>query len=289
MVDIIIPFYNRKRLLKRAVLSVMGQTFKDWKLWLVDDGSKESVHECLKREFKGQWPFELIRLKKNKGVSAARNTGIRKGRREWIAFLDSDDEWLPEKLETQLNYLKQNPHLSFLHSDEIWLKQGRPLSQKKKHRKAGGRQFVRSALFCCISPSAALVRRSLLEQIGLFREDFPVCEDYELWLRVTSCFPVGFIPKPLIIKHGGRADQLSRKYKCMDYWRVKALHPFLQSPFLEDNEKAAVLEILINKCHILLKGYEKHKNFKNKKEVQHILSLAENISLKSVSTGVLHN
>ena len=275
MVDIIIPSHNRKELLKRAVSSVEKQTFKDWFLWVVDDGSEDGTVESIRKAFKGKFPFKVISSLKREGVSAARNRGICQGRREWIAFLDSDDEWLPEKLKVQLDYLKENPSFSFVHSNELWFKGGYPFPQKKKHKKEGGRIFARSTGLCCISPSAVLIRRSLLEKVGLFREDFPVCEDYELWLRVTSRFPVGFVEKPLIIKHGGHRDQLSRKYKAMDYWRVKALEPFLRSSLITEEERKIVRKVLIKKCQILLRGYEKHKNLQNRKEVKYILNLAK--------------
>lgn len=255
------------------------QTFKDWFLWLVDDGSTDDTSEWIQQTFQNRLPFQIISSQKNEGVSSARNKGIRKGKREWIAFLDSDDEWLPEKLEIQINYTNKNPSFSLIHSNEIWLKKGRMFSQKKKHKKEGGRIFKQSLSLCCISPSAALLKRSLLKDVGLFQEDFPVCEDYELWLRITSRFSVGFIQKPLITKHGGHSDQLSQKYKAMDYWRIKALKPFLQNTLITEEEREAVQKILIQKCQILLKGYEKYKNFKNKKEVLNILSLAQDSDL----------
>lgn len=276
MVDIIIPSHNRKELLKRAISSVEKQTFKDWFLWIADDGSEDGTAESIKKTFKGKFPFKVISSPRREGVSAARNKGIRQGQREWVAFLDSDDEWLPEKLKIQMDYLKENPAFSFVHSNELWLKRGYPFPQKKKHKKEGGRIFARSTGLCCISPSAVLVRRSLLEEVGLFREDFPVCEDYELWLRITSRFPVGFVEKPLIVKHGGHGDQLSQKYKAMDYWRVKALKPFLQSSLITEEERKIVCKVLIRKCQILLKGYEKYKNLQNKEEVKYILNLTKN-------------
>ena len=276
MVDIVIPFHNRKHLLKRAILSVKRQTFKDWFLWLVDDGSEDGASEYTREIFKRSLPFKLLSSQNNQGVSVARNKGIHQGRGEWIAFLDSDDEWLPEKLETQINYIKANPSCSFVHSNEIWLKEGHVFPQKQKHKKTGGRIFKKSLALCCISPSAALVKRSLLEEIGLFREDFPVCEDYDLWLRITSRFSVGFVKKPLIIKHGGHPGQLSQKYKAMDYWRIKALKPFLTDSVITEEEREEVQQTLIKKCQILLKGYEKHKNLKNREEILNILSFAEN-------------
>ena len=276
MVDVVIPSYNRKELLKRAIRSVQNQTFKDWKLWVVDDGSSDGSFDELSKIFSSSdFPIQFISLKTNQGVSFARNRGIEQGRGEWVALLDSDDEWLPEKLEKQLQFSQENPEVPLIHCNEIWLKKGKPFAQKKKHTKQGGRIFIPSTRLCCISPSAAILRRSLLKELGLFREDFPVCEDYEMWLRVTSRYPVGFVEEALVIKHGGHEDQLSRRYSAMDYWRVKALKNYLKDINLFQEEREQVKKVLREKGEILLKGYEKHQNFENKKEVEDILKLAD--------------
>lgn len=272
MVDVVIPSYNRKELLKRAIRSVQNQTCKDWNLWVVDDGSSDGTPDELAKAFPPlDFPIRFISLKTNRGVSFARNRGIEKGSGEWVAFLDSDDEWLPEKLETQLKFSKENPEFSLIHCNEIWLREDTLLPQKKKHKKQGGRIFIPSTRLCCISPSAAILRRSLLKELGLFREDFPVCEDYEMWLRVTSRYSVGFVEEALVIKHGGHGDQLSRRYSAMDYWRVKALKDYLKDKNLSHEEKRQVREVLKEKGQILLKGYEKYRNFKNKKEIETLL------------------
>ena len=221
--DIIIPSYNRKELLKRAVCSVKNQSFKNWNLWIVDDGSTDGTSD-----FDYGDKTTTLKLKGNRGVSYARNQGIKQTKADWIAFLDSDDEWLPLKLEKQMEYAVRYPQYPLIHCNENWIKNGKNIHQKKHHKKQGGRIFTSSVRLCCISPSAVLIKRSLFQEIGLFREDFPVCEDYDLWLRVTSRYEVGFLDEPLLIKHGGHTDQLSKKYFGMDYWRVKALYPYLK-------------------------------------------------------------
>ena len=273
VVDIIIPSYNRWNFLERAVRSVQNQTFKNWKLWVVDDGSTDKTVSEFNRFFSFDSRMQIISLKTNRGVSRARNKGIEQGEGEWLAFLDSDDEWLPEKLEKQMQLSKLNPNTPLIHCNEIWIKDEKEVAQKKKHKKQGGRIFIPSVQLCCISPSAVLMKRSLLNEVGLFREDFPVCEDYEMWLRVTSRYSVGFVEEALVVKHGGHKDQLSRRYPAMDYWRVKALKAYLNDRKLSVEEREKVKEIITKKGKILLKGYDKYQNFKNKKEVESILEM----------------
>ena len=264
-VDIIIASYNRKAFLKRAVRSVYEQTYKDWNLIIVDDGSTD---ETFLEDYGSQTKF--FRLLENKGVSFARNYGIQKSSAEWLAFLDSDDEWKPSKLEKQMQLLQEHSSAKWLHCNELWIKNQKILHQKKKHKKTGARIFDLCVSLCCVSPSAVVIKRELFEELGVFREDFPVCEDYELWLRLSASYPILFLEEALIVKHGGHLDQLSFKFKAMDYWRVKALLPFLNDQRLSKEEKQKVRESLLKRTKILLKGYKKHKNFKNQDEIQNI-------------------
>ena len=272
MVDVVVPSYNRWEFLKRAIRSVQNQTFTAWTLWVVDDGSTDETASRINQLFSSDSRIKLISSKANHGVSWARNKGIEQGVGEWVAFLDSDDEWLPEKLEKQIQFSKSNAQFPLIHCNEVWIKEGKELAQKKKHKKQGGRIFIPSVRLCCISPSAALLKRSLLKEVGLFREDFPVCEDYELWLRVTSRHCVGFVEEALVIKQGGHKDQLSRLYPAMDYWRVKSLKNYINDKRLSTEERETVKEVIFKKAKILLKGYDKHQNFKNKQEIEGILS-----------------
>ena len=271
VVDVIIPYYNRNELLKRAIRSVKAQSYPYWNLILLDDGSTQIFsHKSYGDKIKH------YRWENNKGVSYARNQGLKISQAPWVAFLDSDDEWLPQKLEQQIQYAKQNPQYPLIHCNEIWMKNGQLLNQKKHHKKTGGRVFIPSLRLCCISPSAVLVKKELFDELGLFNEDFPVCEDYELWLRVSSRYEVGFLNQALLIKHGGHKDQLSKKYVAMDYWRVKAMLYYLKADYLSLKEQQVLKQEILKKSTILIKGYKKHNNYKKQKELEKIYQQALN-------------
>lgn len=266
MVSVIIPFYNRKATIIRAINSVFNQTYQDFELILINDGSTDDGLNLLDQVKKS---FRLIN-QSNLGVSAARNAGIELAKYEWIAFLDSDDEWLPDKLEKQVQFISENPELKWVHGEEFWIRNGKRVNPMKKHQKGGGDQFLASLDLCLISPSTVMLKKSLLEQVGGFREDFPVCEDYDLWLKLTSLYPIGFIENPLIKKYGGHADQLSRKYKAMDYYRVKSIDWILHNRQLSPLQKKRALHVLKQKCEVLIQGYRKHENLADLPEVQKI-------------------
>lgn len=254
-VSVILPTFNRAYVLKRAIDSVFNQTYKDFEFIIVDDGSTDDTQELLKN-----YPTIKIITTKNQGVSAARNQAIKSARGEWVAFIDSDDEWLPEKLEKQIEYAKNHPHIQIIHGEEIWIRNGVRVNPKTKHQKGGGDQFLPSLHLCAISPSVVMLKKSLLLDNGMFREDYPCCEDYDLWLKITAEHEVGFIDDFLVNKYGGHEDQLSAKFKAMDYWRVVSLDWVLKNKELIKQYEEAVLEVIFNKCKILIKGYEKHGN-----------------------------
>lgn len=268
MVSIIIPVYNRILPLERALKSVQQQTFKDFNVIVVDDHSTDDIQSVIKE-------CNLSYMKTvGKGVSAARNTGIRSSQSEFIAFLDSDDEWLPTKLEKQIQFLSEHPELSIVHTNETWIRNGQQVKQGQKHQKSGGRIFSQCTDLCLIAPSSILVRRSLFDKVGLFDENFPVCEDFDLWLRITALQDIGFLSDPLVIKYGGHNDQLSMQYHSMDLWRVRALVKHLGNPDLSQQEQMDLNLSLKIKCEILLVGFEKYQNFEHMAEVMHYFNLA---------------
>ena len=254
-VSVVIPTCNRADLVLRALASVRAQTRPPSEILVVDDGSTDATVERIRAAF----PEVTLLEQKNRGVSAARNTGIQKARGAFIALLDSDDEWLPQKLDRQLAAIeKANDNDTLLcHTDEIWIRGGRRVNPMKKHQKYGGRIFERCLPLCVISPSSVLLHRSLFETIGLFDEDLPVCEDYDLWLRVTARYPVLYLNEPLIVKYGGHADQLSHKYWGMDRFRITALQKILASGELGEPEQAAAEAMLLNKIAIYARGARK--------------------------------
>jgi glycosyltransferase involved in cell wall biosynthesis len=258
-VSVIIPTYNRAATLERAIRSVWAQTETSFELIVVDDGSTDETPERLQALQSAGGRLRVERTE-NRGVSAARNLGVRVARGQWLAFLDSDDEWLPGKLATQLALLKEQPSLSLVHGEEIWIRRGVRVNPMRKHQKKGGDVFADAVRLCCISPSTVLLRKSLFEELGGFREDFPVCEDYDLWLKITAREKVGFTSEFLIKKYGGHKDQLSRAYPAMDYWRVIALQNVLATPGLSDRKRQLVRQEISRKSSLLLRGYRKHQN-----------------------------
>lgn len=249
----IIPTHNRAELLQRALRSVLAQTRPADEIIVVDDGSTDHTPAMMARLF----PQITYHVQLNKGVSAARNAGIRIARGDWIALLDSDDEWLPDKLERQEKALLENPEYSLCHGEEIWIRHGKRVNPMQKHRKFGGWIFEKCLPLCVISPSATLMRRSLFDRVGFFDETLPACEDYDLWLRICAHYPVLFLEEPLMNKYGGHPDQLSRRYWGMDRFRIRALEKVLRDPQLSPENRIATLETLIQKIEIYLEGAQK--------------------------------
>ena len=249
-VSAIIPTHNRSQTVLRALRSVYAQRILVNEVIVIDDGSSDDTVARIQAEFPG---VILICLTQH-GVSHARNRGIDAAQGEWLAFLDSDDEWLPIKVETQLNAVRNNPSSRICHSNEIWIRNGRRVNPMNKHRKHGGWIFEHCLPRCVISPSSVLLHRSAIEEFGNFDESLPVCEDYDLWLRLTATLPVMHIPKPLIKKYGGHADQLSGSRWGMDRYRIWSLEKLLAAKTLTAAQERQALGELIRKIDIYLTG-----------------------------------
>ena len=252
-VTVVIPTYNRMGLLSRALTSAARQTRPPDEVIVIDDGSTDDTQGLVR----GQFPDVRYLQQENRGVAAARNRGIGEARGDWLAFLDSDDEWLPRKLERQLEALRREPEFLLCHTNEIWIRRGRRVNPMKKHTKSGGYIFKKCLPLCVISPSSVLIHRSLFERVGLFDESLPVCEDYDLWLRVTPTRPVLYLEEPLVIKYGGHADQLSRRHWGMDRFRIRALEKVIDSETLSAEDRRAAARMLVEKIDIYLAGARK--------------------------------
>ncbi|MCP4992198.1 MAG: glycosyltransferase family 2 protein, partial [Gammaproteobacteria bacterium] len=216
-ISVIVPTYNRSQVLGRAIQSVLDQTFPAHEIIVVDDGSTDNTKQLVRDLF----PQCRYIEQPNRGVSAARNTGIESATGNWLAFLDSDDEWLPGKLRAQIALLEKNPEVKICHTEEIWIRNGKQVNQMKKHAKSGGHIFQNCLPLCVISPSSVIIHREIFHEIGAFDEELPACEDYDLWLRICASHPVAFVEQPQINKYGGHEDQLSQKHWGMDRFRIK--------------------------------------------------------------------
>jgi glycosyltransferase involved in cell wall biosynthesis len=253
--SVIIPTFNRRDFLEKAARSVLSQTCGDFELIIVDDGSTDGTQDLI-------GSFNDSRLKyvfqSNRGVSSARNRALEMARGRFMAFLDSDDRWKPEKLERSLWHIEHSPKISVFHTNEVWYRKGRLLAQKKKHAKPSGHVYEKALALCCISISTAVVEKSVLEETGRFDESLEACEDYDLWLRITNRYEVRLIPEELTIKDGGRPDQLSSKVWGLDRFRIKALEKMLHSGSLQEKHRAATVMELRKKCGIFSAGCKKH-------------------------------
>jgi glycosyltransferase involved in cell wall biosynthesis len=246
-ISIIIPTFNRAVKTARAVSSVLYQHFTDYEIIVVDDGSTDETERVL-HQFKNR--IRYVSHKANKGVSAARNTGLAVSKSPLIAFLDSDDYWLPDKLAVQKAFFDGNPNALICQTEETWIRNGKRANPGKRHLKPTGDVFGPSLALCLVSPSSVMLKRELIEEVGFFDEGLPACEDYDLWLRIACRYPVFLIPQRLVIKEGGHPDQLSARFKGMDRFRIKSMVKLLQESPLSEWQKKATLKELSRKCQI---------------------------------------
>lgn len=255
MISVIVPTFNRRESVQEALLSILDQqnVLEKIEILLVDDGSTDGTREAI-----GAFPGEVGYLyQEHSGVSAARNHGIRKARGEWIAFLDSDDLWLPGKLHAQMRYFSEHPEVPLCQTEEIWLRNGRRLNPRRYHKKPEGHCFPLLLERCLVSPSAVMARRGLFDTVGLFDEALPACEDYDLWLRIGCRFPLGLVEEPFVVKRGGHPDQLSATVSALDRYRVRAIVKLLRSGVLDPVQGRAARRILEKKVRIYAAGCRK--------------------------------
>lgn len=251
LISVIIPLFNRKETISRAIDSVLGQTTSPCEIIVLDDGSTDDA--ALYIEMKYQEQLKVVR-QKNRGVSAARNNGVSHCQGDYIAFLDSDDQWKPEKLEKQLQLHLDQPDLKISQTQESWIRNGTPVKFHKRYRKPEGDIFDKSLELCTVSPSSVFMKRSLFEEYGGFDEAMPSCEDFDLWLRISSKEKVGLIDEALMVKYGGDADQLSSRYPAMDRFRIYALLKIWFSDDLTVSQREEVVSIIRKKINFLCLG-----------------------------------
>lgn len=268
--SVIIPTYNRAHWLKIAIDSALAQTFKDFELIVVDDGSKDTTSEMIK-----SYGSQLCYIyQENAGVSGARNRGIKEAQGEFICFLDSDDRFRKNKLKITYDYIKKYPQYHIFHTEEIWYRNNRLLMPKIYHKKPAGHVFKTAVKLCCISPSTVVINKNVFKKIGVFDESFPTCEDYDFFLRATAQFPIYLIPQHLTIKQGGHSDQQSKKYPAMDEFRIEALTKILKTGKLNNSNYQAAAEELKRKCQIYIKGAKKRGKIKDVNYYKNLITVS---------------
>jgi len=288
-ISVVIPTYNRAYCLKRAVDSVFSQDYQNLEVIVVDDGSDDDTPAIIDSMQKQRALYFNLRYIPiiHAGVSRARNTGIRAAAGEWIAFLDSDDYWLEGKLKKQLNYLSKKKEYRICHTDEIWIKNGRRINQGKKHRKYEGWFFSPSLHLCLISPSSVLIHKDVFSEVGLFDESFPYVEDFELWLRITARFTVGFINEKLVVKTGGHSDQLSKRISGIEKYRMQALKKLILNGFFDRERIEEAATVYFRKAEIYIEGCERRGKSEEIARIRqdiHKVALRANVNLLQETT-----
>jgi len=266
-VSVVIPTFNRAAMVVEAVESVVAQEGLDFELIVVDDGSTDHTEAMLTRFGSTLRYHRQPRC----GVSASRNRGVALSGAPLVAFLDSDDLWLSGKLKVQTRFMTEHPEVMISQTEEIWMRNGRRLRPKSRHRKSSGDIFRRSLELCLVSPSAVMIRRELFDLVGYFDETLPMAEDYDLWLRVAAEYPVYLLPEPMVVKRGGHPDQLSAT-PGIDRYRIMALEKLLQSGRLSPEQQEWTWAALRDKCRVYGTGCLKRGK---KEEGRAILTLPE--------------
>jgi len=256
LITVILPTFNRLDFLESTLGSVFGQTHRGFHIVVVDDGSTDGT-EAYVQKLNNQTNLRYLRIPHCGMPGKVRNAGARLATGEYLAFLDSDDLWKPEKLARQVAYFEEHQEIRICHTREIWQRGERIVSQAgQKHRRSGN-VFADALKKCIIGPSTVMIRRELFEELGGFREDLEIAEDYELWLRITARYPVGYIDEPLVVKRGGHADQLSEKYGHIEIFRIRALLVNLEEGTFQGEQRHMAVRELVRKCRIYAAGCEK--------------------------------
>lgn len=273
-ISVIIPTFNRAHTVGRAIRSVMDQSDPPHELIVVDDGSTDETQALLASFTE---PMVVIRNNTNRGVSLARNLGIQAATGDWLTFLDSDDEWHRDKLKRQTQFHARNPQLLISQCDEVWIRNGVKVNPMVKHAKQGGWIFDECIPLCIVSPSAVIINAQIFKEVGLFDEQLPACEDYDLWLRIAPHYEIGLLDEKLVTRHGGHPDQLSRKYWGMDRFRIAAMEKQIETP-MDSKSKRKLLEHLAFKCNVVANGADKREKqkdaafyFKKEKKIRDLL------------------
>lgn len=254
-VTVVIPVKNRASMLLRAVKSVLSQTYQDFDLVVVDDASDQDL-SSVKALVEGEG-HRWLRMKENLGPAAARNAGAELASGQWLAFLDSDDVWARDKLECQMAKFAENPEMEISQCEESWLRNGVPVKKNKYQHQPDGWIFETCVERCCISPSCVMLTRRLWQELGGFDTRYPVCEDYELWLRTSLSYPVGLVKSdsgPLVTRHGGHDDQLSFAVEAMDRFRLLAMLELLLKEELTKEQKLLLEKNVSQRASVLEKG-----------------------------------
>lgn len=258
-ISVIIPVWNRESCITRAIKSVLNQTTPPMELIIIDDDSTDNTYKVITdycNNYHGNIKCVIWKISHCGMPGKVRNIGMEKSNGNWIAFLDSDDEWFPQKLEKQCALITSS-NIRWCHTKERWIHNGKEISQKKQCHKRRGNIFDDALKKCIIGPSTVMIARTMFEELGYFREDMEVCEDYELWLRFLNKYEIEYLDEPMITKFAGHENQLSQKYEYIEKFRIDALSHLIQNSTLKYNNNIKAQKELERKQYIWEQGRKK--------------------------------
>jgi len=274
-VSVILPTYNRAHMITEAIDSVLSQTFEDFELIVVDNYSTDNTESVVK-----SYRDNRIRYFKHRNhglVSVSRNYGIEKSSGEYIAFLDDDDLWLPEKLEKQLKILDSNKELGLVYSDYYFIESNGNLIGETCFRSLKpfrGNVFNELMVGNFIPQLTVLVRREVLDMVGGFNLRYKIAQDYDLWLRIAEQYPLDFTEEPLAKyrTHGGNISRnqelaVGEQIQLVEYWLVK------KGDLKREFRRKAKQEQAIRHAWLLLYYFRNHENRKTVSECLNLIKL----------------
>ena len=246
----IVPSYNRANFLPRALESILVQSYPAREIIVVDDGSSDSTAHLIRERY----PQVRYHYQRHAGVSAARNHGIANAKSQWIALLDSDDEWHPDKLGIQADAIRGHRGIRLIHTNENWFRNGLPVGQKAHQRKISDQAFEHCLGSCVIAASSCIIRQDLFADVGFFDESLKACEDYDLWLRICAREPVMLLDQALVARHSGHSGQLSQSSNNLDRYRIRAWCKLISSGVLTHDQRKLAENTLRQKSRIYTAG-----------------------------------
>jgi glycosyltransferase involved in cell wall biosynthesis len=249
IVSVIIPTYNRYSMLVEALDSVRKQSYPHIECIVVDDGSTDDTPQLSNLQ-----DLRYIRIEHTGMPGGVRNIGSQQASGSLLAFLDSDDLWMPDKIEKQVRFLSNHPDILICHTREIWKRGDRIISQSRQRHKRSGNIFEDCLKKCIVGPSTTILEKSLFMDMGMFNPDLEIAEDYELWLRISAGHSFGYIDEPLVVKRGGHDDQLSARHGQIEIFRIRALSEDIDRKVFQDNQMRLAQSELARKCRIYAKG-----------------------------------
>jgi glycosyltransferase involved in cell wall biosynthesis len=283
-VSVVVPTHNKKEMVTEAIESVLAQSYRDCELIVVDDGSTDGTPLHVFSTF-GAQPEAIEILSKmnpnavrpfshsfahdgipiqyhyiaNRGLSAARNRGIKFAHGSCVAFLEAEDLWNPAHLETHATFHEENDWARVSHIGECHVRDRSRAGKARKAPPASGWIFQQALETSPICISAAMAHRTCFAECGGFDENLPACEDYDLWLRFAARYPIHFLEGTEIVRRSSRFQSSNRSW-TWDRYRVYALEKSFQSGKLNAEQRLLVAEEIVKKCERLVEGFKRQKS-----------------------------